>query len=151
MPGKRQEVGHYLTPFIFYREVSAIDNTTVAAIDALTEVIDLGSRVMDRVINEAVAMGYNNILMLGVVLGEGVTGCTVDVYADVTPEVRVKPHGVPTAALGANKWCIMDSRDLTQSSVIAIPEVAPVPTKVVISAITGTAATPIIITYARSE
>ena len=133
MPGYKITSGAWMENAWKYREVSAADLNTPAALDALPE-IDMHARDFGRL----------NCIQVQVIIPAGVTAYDVEAYADTT-------YQDPTALLGPEKWSFVARRvGNTTSCYITLTDVPPGKVKVIIRNISGTVATSIKIFVARS-
>ena len=145
MPGKyhNEDAWRFLTPYKFLREVTDPD-TSVTGVQEFIDMSIMESAYRDQ---KPITMAYNNMLSLGVVLvGAHPAETTIDVYAYLDDKALAGSQVVPYNS--EERWCLYQRRNITQSSILSVRDLPPVPAKVVVASLRGDG---VIITYSRSE
>jgi len=134
MPGKMENAAsyRYISALALLRTVAAVELSTQAAIEAITEEIKLGT-----VSGDNISIGHGNVLTLGVLFPAAVTNVTVKVFVSMKGNTAAHNH-----------WAQVHTEDLTASGHITISNIYPANTKVVITTLTGVGSVEIV--YGRT-
>lgn len=136
MPGKKESEAAYsfMSAVKKYRTVAAADTATQAAIEAISEVIDMGAAADGY----GISIGRGNTLIVGALFPAAVTGSTVQVFVNMGGALDVD-----------NSWALVQSEDLTVSGHIVVNPIYPGPVKILVTDITGSGSVELV--YSRSE
>jgi hypothetical protein len=143
MPGKNTQALHsYITAMRLHRSVAAAD-VSIADVPSLD--LSIASRTDAKNNPMSIGQGANARLLLGVLLGDGVTGATVAVFGNLAPA----GVDLQEPENWSGNWVLLESKAVTASALISLDGVYPGEVKIVVSSITG--AGNVHIAYSRTE
>jgi hypothetical protein len=148
MAGKRAVQGaDFVTGLAFFREAIAVDSTADFLDDELVPVLNTythGAGQINDTTNDIAQYGRNAQLDLSVIVGDGVTSVTLELWkkAEIerTPIITNPVTPAPTLASRANRgtWVRVTTKVLTFSELWVIKDIPPSYYKVYVSAFSGT-------------